>query len=344
MAAPGLSASGRCCLCGREFSDSAPVGGACLQAGCGAPICRTCYAIRGRPFCPQHSPRPDLTAAPFAPTPTEAPAADTEELWGFLREARAAELNFLARFQANTEREPSLALPDGPPLPVRAWADLRSTADRAPDLRRLLPVPKPVSEVRTLCPVNAAVRYTVRKPPLVVEARCCADLAALVRQPRSAPPLSLDALLKVLHDLEAAARKAGGPLIAGLFSLHGWDDACAAYLVGDAARPALVHPHVSACLIGPAIRQVRANPTDRRLQLYLPLFRGETLDEEAARCKAAMYHELLALDRVFVDPYAREHEFRPDAARLAAQELARELADVELVSIPDVGPSLKWRK
>ena len=342
MAASYSNTTARCSLCDRELSASAPLGGMCERPGCAAPICRTCFAVRGRRFCPQHSQPDPLAAEPSAPA---APALDADVLWGFLREARAAELNFITRFQANTERQASVPVPGAErPLAIRNWAELRGSSDSAPDLKRLLPTIKALSEVRTLCPVNPVCRYTIRRPPLVLEARCCADLAALVQRAGEAPPLSLDYLLRTLHDLDAAATRNDTTVVAGLFSLTGWDEDSVGHLVGDASHPALVAARVSACLIGPALGQLRANPTDRRLQSYLPLFRGETLEEEAARCKAEMLQELFALDRVFVNAFARDHQFTPEAALLAARDLARERSDVEPVDIPDVGPALRWRK
>ena len=342
MAAGRPGGTRQCCLCGREISANLPLGGTCQHAGCPEPICRTCFAVRGRKFCVAHS----QTEQPAVePPPGPPPVVDSEALWAFLREARAAELNFISRFQSNTETRPSIPIPDSEkPLNVRNWAELRSMSDEAPDMKRLLPVPRATSDVRTLCPVNPACRYTIRKPPLILEARGCSDLGALVRDRGEARPLALDALLKTLRDLDAAATRNASTLIAGLFSLTGWDDGCVAHLVGNPTHPALVEPRVSACLIGPAVGLVRSNPTDRRLQPFLPLFRGETLAEETARCKADLLGELLALDRVFLNPFARNRQFTPQAASAAARDLTRERDDVDLVDLPEIGPALKWRK
>jgi len=347
MAAGERGSGSRCSLCGRTISALAPAGGECEQPGCRAVICRTCFTVRGRHHCVVHTPTPK---EPPQPAPAEAP--DLAGLWEFLREARAAELNFIARFRTNTESRDSLPAPGSDrPLAVKQWDDVRSATDSALAMKRLLPAGTAswrgvgrLDDVRATCPANLTCRYTFRKPPFVLEAACCADLAALVAQGSQAPPLSLEALLKILHDRDGEARKAGGPILAGLFSLTGWDEACVAHVVGDASLPALVDPDVSVCLIGPGLDQVRANANDRRLAPCLPLFRGATVEEEAAACKDAMYEELLATDRVFVSTHAREHGVSPQAALMAAQDLAREHEDVDLVDVPDVGPSLKWRK
>ena len=280
-------------------------------------------------------------AAPAAP----APATDYGELWEFLREARAAEMNLIARFRANVESRDSLPRPDaGKPFAVKRWDDARDLSDSAPQMRRLLPERRRVADIRALCPVNLVCRYAFRKPPLAIEARCTADLAALVESGREAPPLSLEALLKTIHDLAADARKAGGPIVAALFSLTGWDEQCVAQVVGDTDHPALVHTDVSVCLAGPELECIQANPTDRRMQAYLGLYRGETVAEEAAACKDGMYEELLARDRVFVETYARARGITARAALLAAEDLAREHDNVDLVDVKDIGPALKWRK
>jgi hypothetical protein len=300
--------------------------------------------VRGRHYCVAHS-RAEEQDAPAPSAPGGPPGPDHEALWEFLREARAAELNFVARFRANAESRDSLPEPDGgKTFAVKRWDEVRAVSDRAARMKRLLPEPRRLADVRALCPVNLVCRYTFRRPALLLEARCAADLAALAQAGRDAPPLSLDALLQAIHERAAEAQGSRCQVVAALFSVAGWDPSCVAQVVGDASRPALVHPEVSVCLVGPELAQIHANPTDRRLQAYLPLFRGETLAEAAAGCKQAMFEELLARDRVFVKTYARDHGIGERAALLAAHDLSRERDNVDLVDVKDVGPALKWRK
>lgn len=335
----------QCSLCGLPLSEARPPGGTCEEPGCTAVICRTCYEVRGRHRCAAHAAQsPDATPQ-VEPVPAEAAAGADETPWAFLQQVRAAELNFIARLQKNVESRDSLPHPDGgKPIPVRDWGAVRSLSDRAAEMKRLLAAPRRLAEVRASCPVNPACRYSMTKLALAIEGRCCADLAALVEKGRDAPALSLDELLRLVQDLGSEARRTGAQMAVALFSVTGWSSDCIQRAVGEQTGPALIHPAVSFCLVGPGLDHLQANATDRRLQLYLPFFRGRTIEEEAAACQEAMYAELLARDRVFIERFARDHGFTLDAARLAAGDLAEAHDDVALLDVKGLGPALKWRK
>ena len=359
----------KCRLCGRTMSE--PTRRACRHAECGAGICQVCFEIRGRHYCldhrseespqrvePRQAPQPTRDPGPLSPAvaPSGA-AAVTGGVWApvsgamspeaaeFLRTARVTELNFISRFQENVESRDDLPLPSGDKeFRVRGWPEFREITEDTSRLKRIMPAFWSLKDLHAVCPVGAQCRYTFRRQGLVVEARSCVDFGAAVSQSPSAPPLAPGYLLELIEGLAAHAEKIACEVVGGLFSVTGWEGSCVAHLVGDDSHPALVHPTVSVCLIGPEIGSVQANPTDRRMGLYLPLFRGETVAEEAARYKPMLIEELYLKDRVFVNQHAREHGISPKAARLALKDATAEREDIELVEVKDLGPALKWRK
>ena len=359
MAADLLGSGQRCGVCGLTMTTLRPAAGQCEGAGCSVAICRECYIIRGRRQCLACASkgRPSLaSAAPAARAGSPALPAHLAKVaaaeagpppepdWAFLRQARTHEFSFISRFRTNTESRPALPIPGSEPLPVRDWDGLRSTDDDAPRMRRLLPVPRSVSDVRAQCPVNLVCRYTARRPPLVVEAACHTDLEALVAQGSDAPPVALGPLLETLAERTREAERKDLTLVTALFAFTGWEDECLRHVCGGDGRAAFVHPDVSVCLIGPGFEDVHASPTDPRIEPYLPLYRGQTLQEEAAACKQALLDELFARDRAFVKQFAARSGVTPQAALLAANEIVRERDDVDLLDIQGAGPTLKWRK
>ncbi len=192
-------------------------------------------------------------------------------------------------------------------------------------------------------PINARCRYTFAKPRFVLEARDCTDVKSLVECGDSAAALSLDTFLDVVRELESEVDREEITLVCGLFSIAGWDERCRVHIAGDKASPTFAHPDISICLVGPQIGDVHANPTDIRMQAYLPYYSGETVSEVAARCRPQMMEALLADDRLQVLRYAEQNAVAREAAVMAARDLERDTEDVELVEVKDLGPVLKWR-
>ena len=253
-------------------------------------------------------------------------------------------MNFISRFQDSLASRDELPLPGGDKsIRLKGRPDCRIT-DKASALKRVYPASQSVKELRTACPVGVSCRYTPAKGSLVIEARSCLVAEDLVSRGRGAAALSLGTLLEIIDDLVGQTVGGGRDIVCGLFSLTGWSGACIERVVGTDSKPALIHANVSVCLIGPEIGQVRSNPSDRRMNLYLSLFGATTVAEEASACRPAMREALLADDRVMLKPYARSHGVRLGAAVMAARDIAGDSDDVELVEIDNVGPVLKWRK
>lgn len=364
----------KCSLCGRSVRPKSGDGRTCEHAGCDVVVCRTCFDIRGRRYCLAHradeslaesQPAPAAPAAdgppqspptapppsPAAPEPPAAPeavaAAEPPAPVGadleYLRQARVTEMNFISRFQDSLASREELPLPGGDKCVRLKGLPACRTADNAAALKRVYPVSQSVKELRTACPVGPSCRYTLAKGALVIESRSCLAAEDLVSRGRDAAALSLGALLEIVDGLGRETAGGRGSIVCGLFSLTGWSDACIERVMGTASQPALIHANVSVCLIGPKIGQVRSNPSDRRMNLYLSLFGATTIAEEALACRDAMREALLADDRVMLKPYARGEGVRLDAAMMAARDIAGDGDDVELVEIDNVGPVLKWR-
>ena len=253
-------------------------------------------------------------------------------------------MNFISRFQDSLASRDELPLPGGDKSVRLKGRPDWLIADNASALKRVYPVSQSIKELRTACPVGVSCRHAPGKGSLTLEARSCMAAEDLVSRGRDAAPLSLGTLLEIIDALLGQTGGGGRNTVCGLFSLTGWSDACIERVVGTDSQPALIHANVSVCLIGPEIGQVRSNPSDRRMNLYLSLFGATTIAEEASACRPAMHEALLADDRVMLKPYARSHGVRLDAAVMAARDIAGDGDDVELVEIDNVGPVLKWRK
>ena len=316
----------------------------CEHEGCDEPICPTCFDIRGRHRCLEHH-RGDAAAAEQPDELDGEQGQDCTDVLEYLRQARLTEMNFISRFQQNVEASNEAPVTmKGKRMNPRDVQAARTLSDKAAEARRLLPATHSVKDLRSACPVNVTCRYTFEKAEMIIEARSCTDLAALVAAGPDAPPSSTGLFMRILDELTGEAERNDREIVSGLFSLVGWESSCAARVGGGPDNPALVHPKVSVCLIGPQIGVIQSNPDDRRMGLYLPLYRGEVIPEEAARCRQGIYEELLAKDRVFVHRYADARGISLKAALMAASDLSQEREEIELVDLDDVGPTLKWRK
>jgi len=148
--------------------------------------------------------------------------------------ARQMEINFINRFSEKISSVATLRHPTSRQLlQVEDWAPLLQESDDREALMQALNTA--LLDRRTLAtlPRNAVARYTVPgTPPLVIEARVLAHLAAFCRTGADDAPAALEDLIVEIDSFEEQHRKLRAAIVAGLASPTGWEASAVDYIVG----------------------------------------------------------------------------------------------------------------
>jgi len=282
---PAASEAQKCSICSRLLHDARDVGGRCQVEGCEAPICNHCWEPEKRHHCLEHQPSPSerLQAAQQRLTAGELDLLVTAQ------EARRREAGFISRFDAKVHRVTKLWHPQreqiitAPP----SWDRVHTTSDDAQLLMRLLQTGFLEREVEQRLPLNKVSRYLIPAATntlgLLLEARVCAHLPALVEQGFDTEPATLAYLEETLDAAAQEAERLKVAYLVGLASPTGWTTQAEAYIAGGKTGRAFFHRLVLPCLVDLEAMRLVFDQNDPRIAPLASLFLPRLPEEELHR-------------------------------------------------------------
>lgn len=281
-----------CARCLRLLKGISPAGGRCQAPDCGAALCRACWANEQDRFCRDHAlPREErLTLARQRLQRGEIPLLVTAE------QAREREQQFIARFDLKIREKPYLISPlDGTSYPIESWGQMHAESSEL-DPGRLMgirwagvgPATAPRNPSSTYSwPPPGASRSARMGGRFAIAAIAFADLAEFTAQGFSVAPATRTRLWQFLEEREAAARAGEAFHVVGLGSPTGWTPDAREVVKGGAPSASsgqapsrsFTSLYLSICLVDLHQGQVIYNALDKRLEPFVPLFRGELHSE-----------------------------------------------------------------
>lgn len=245
--------------------------------------------------------------------------------------ARASELNFLARFDIKMNAFPvKLFSPnEGMTYTVNVWkSHYHYDAGQAA-------ATKDSKAGEKVTPVNAGSVYAVeQKDPgsilgrtrrkVVAEAFSYCTLEDYKDLGFDTRPVTLPMLMGVLNPIIRKAEDGDYYHVVGIASPTGWDDSVIAWATGSAGGNTYVSRNVAVCLIDSVLGEVYYNRNDQRIASYIDYFRHEFDKERVEKIKKVIKaefesREYLEFEKIF--DQTKEDRF---IIQMAFAELERE--------------------
>lgn len=241
-------------------------------------------------------------------------------------EARACELNFLARFDMKMNAFPvRLFSPnESKTYTVTSWKSHYHY-----DAGKAAALPESGTPA-TVLPLNAGSVYAIEYKDLgyigkshrkvVAEAFSYCNLADYADLGFDTRPVTLPALMGVLHPIIQAADAGDYYHVVGVASPTGWDECVIAWVTGAS----YASRNVAVCLIDSVLGEIYYNKSDNRILSYIDYFRQELDRERVDKIKAVIRADFESVEYLeFEKIFGKTSEER-FIIQLAFYELERE--------------------
>lgn len=276
-----------CGRCHRMIKSTEMIGGQCEHSFCEALLCRACWANKRDRYCLEHkrSPKVKLAEAHQQLKTGEIPVLVTAA------EARQKELDFIGRFDQKIQRFREITSPvDGTRFRIDSWKDIHEeNSDMeftgTPNMSK-----EDITSPSVVFPRNLRSTYSIlraRKTKhggggFVIEATIFSHIRACKEDGFDVVPASHAELVWLLERSIYSAKHYSALFVVGFASPTGWaSEACDA-ISGEQTGRGFSSLYISPCLIDLRKDTVIANPLDKRLRLFIDVFRGD-LDEEVIK-------------------------------------------------------------
>jgi len=286
----------KCAVCQRLLHTPNDVGGVCMDAGCEAPICATCWQTDKRRYCAIHQP---LHADLVRETPIYRPNKGSSTPVLTAQEARRREQQYITRFDTKVRRITKLWHPVRQQVisPSRPWEQLHRATDEVETLMALLHTGFLDETLEREMPLNVASRYTLpgagaQQPGLILEAQVLSPLSVLVKEGFATEPLSMDVLAPVLERCVQTAEAQSSAYLIGIVATTGWAVDAIAAITGGETGQAFSHPLVLPCLVDLESLVLTFNTQDTRIAPLASLFAVRLPEEELEHAIALIEREL----------------------------------------------------
>lgn len=257
-------------------------------------------------------------------------------------DARLAERNFIARFDAKMQRLPlKLRSPlDGRTYTVKYWGPEAHTRSE-------------VSSAKEGFPRNESSKYIVsekkhrlfgeRVPRLVIEAVSLSHLEELRYRGFDLRRANLGELLALLSERIRAAEKGGYFHVVGVASPTGWDARLLEELSSGGFTRRYLSPNLAFCLVDSVTGEIFHSPADGRIRDFLEFFELELDEEKILKLVEKIKEELAERLVIGLEDFIGEKRVSRDLA-LSAFHRAAEEGVANLRFLKGEGPVLERRK
>jgi len=273
-----------CGRCHRMIKSTEMIGGQCEHPSCEALLCQACWANERDRYCLEHKRSAEVKLAEARQR------LETGEITVLVTaaEARQKELNFIGRFDQKIQRLREIISPvDGRRFRINSWKAIHEeNSDTelagAPNVNK-----RDIAATPVIVPRNLRSTYSVLGPRktkhesggFVIEATTFSHIRAYKEDRFDAMPASHAELVWLLERSIYSAKNYGALFIVGFASPTGWaSEACEA-VSGEKTGRGFSSLYISPCLIDLRNDTLIFNLLDKRLRLFIDVFRGD-LDEE----------------------------------------------------------------
>ncbi|MFA4860253.1 hypothetical protein [Methanoregula sp.] len=245
--------------------------------------------------------------------------------------ARASELNFLARFDMKMNAYPvKIFSPhEGMTYTVTSWnRHNHYDAGQASSAGGAIPA--------TALPVNAGSVYAIEhrdlkylgrsRPKVIAEAFSYCNLSDYADLGFDTRPVTLPALMGVLHPIIHQAEAGDYYHVLGIASPTGWDEGVIAWATGGDGGASYASRNVAVCLIDSVIGEIYYNRNDNRILSYVDYFRHEFDRERVDTIKAVIRAEFEPVEYLEFEKILETTKEDRFIIQLAFYELEREKA------------------
>ena len=245
--------------------------------------------------------------------------------------ARASELNFLARFDMKMNAYPvKIFSPhEGMTYTVTSWnRHNHYDAGQASSAAGAIPA--------TSLPVNAGSVYAIEQRDLkylgrarkkvVAEAFSYCNLSDYADLGFDTRPVTLPALMGVLQPIIHQAEAGDYYHVLGIASPTGWDEGVIAWATGGEGGASYASRNVAVCLIDSVIGEIYYNRNDNRILSYIDYFRHEFDRERVDTIKAVIRAEFEPVEYLEFEKILKKTKEDRFIIQLAFYELEREKA------------------
>ena len=257
-------------------------------------------------------------------------------------DARLAERNFIARFDAKMQRLPlKLRSPlDGRIYTVKYWGPEAHTRSEVPSAKEGFPR-------------NESSKYIVsekkhrlfgeRVPRLVIEAVSLSHLEELRYRGFDLRRANLGELLALLSERIRAAEKGSYFHVVGVASPTGWDVRLLEELSSGGFTRRYLSPNLAFCLVDSVTGEIFHSPADERIRDFLEFFELEFDEEKILKLVEEIKKELAECFVIGLEDFIGEKRVSRDLA-LSAFHRAAEEGVANLCFLKGEGPVLERRK
>lgn len=238
-------------------------------------------------------------------------------------DARLAELNFIARFDAKMQRLPlELKSPlDGRTYTIKSWGPEAHIRSEVPSLKKDFP--------RNECSkyIVSEKRHRLfgeKAAKLVVEAVALSHLEELRHKGFDLRRANLGELLELLAGRIRSAEKGGYFHVVGVASPTGWDVRLLKELSSEGFTRRYLSPNLTFCLIDSVTGESFHSPADERIRGFLELFELELDEEKILKLVEEVKKELRELSVIGLEDFIGEKGGSRDLALSAFHRVAEE--------------------
>jgi hypothetical protein len=243
--------------------------------------------------------------------------------------ARASELNFLARFDMKMNAFPVkiFSPQEGMTYTVTSWkSHSHYDAGQISSATGANPA--------AVLPVNAGSVYAIEQKDLkylgraqrkvVAEAFSYCNLTDYADLGFDTRPVTLPPLMSVLQPIIRQAEAGDYFHVLGIASPTGWDEGVKAWVAGGGAGSAYVSRNVAVCLIDSGVGEIYYNKNDQRILSYIDYFRHEFDKDRVEKVKTVIKAEFGTLEYLEFEKIFEKTKEDRFIIQLAFYELERE--------------------